>query len=400
MSGSLHAALLYRALGFSILPTRGKRPDSDLLSTTSGSRGWGRLRTSPADESEIVAWYERRPGAGVGVMTGRASRLMVADIEASHVDSDVAQKLLSIRTPTATTPSGGYHVYFTASTETPTRRRQPWGDLQGDGAYVVAPSGQPERTWLVGPAEAGFAHFDPVQELLAGSNPLEVITPLEVLPPRGTPSRERADADEAALLDDLAPWDANPLYIGAMLDLLGIRAPLGEKFGCILPGHGPDRDPSASISVVPGSGHVLYRCWQTNKTYTLCQVFYAHVAERPIEKLPWSKSTHAVWKLRSLLETEQTPRPSIVLPCPKSLPASAVAHLPALTRYFEVRELTRMGRAGPLAPKFFGPWCGIGPDAAKELRHVFRTHGVIVKTGDKKKLADLYLPGVAPEEAS
>lgn len=393
MSASLHAALLYRAFGFSILPTRDKYPDSDLLRSISGSSGWKRLRTSPADEPEIAAWYEARPDAGVGIITGRASRIAVADIEANAVECQIARQLLKVRTPTATTPSGGRHVYFATTTPIPTKRRNQWGDLQGDGAYVVAPSGDPSRTWLLGPGETSFAHLDSLLELLRASTPLEEIEPLEEVPLRGTPGQAPCDDDLDGLLDDLQEWDSNPFYVGAMLDLLGIPAVLDEKFRCILPGHAPDRVPSASISAAPRTGHVLYRCWQTNTSYTLCQVYYSVVARRTIETLPWSRLAHVMWKLRTLLETGQVSCPEVGLPAPADLPTSAAKHLPSLRRYFEVRSLSKLGVPGLLVPEFLGPWCGVAPETAKELRHVLRSHGVIQKAGRKEKLADFYIPG-------
>ena len=55
-----------------------------------------------------------------------------------------------------------------------------------------------------------------------------------------------------------------------------------------------------------------------------------------------------------------------------------------------------MGCAAPLVPEFFGPWCGITAEQAKEARHYFRTHGLIHKTGKRSGRADLYLPGLEP----
>jgi hypothetical protein len=163
-SAVLHAALVYQARGFSVLPVSGKRPHFDLLEAVSGSTSVIRLRTTPAEEDEIVAWYQRDPRAGVAIITGRPSGIAVADIEGGSVSAPGAQALLQIRTPTATTPSGGRHLYLRLPGALPTQT-MPWGELRADGAYVVAPSGRPERVWEIGLAEAGFVSLASIPAL-------------------------------------------------------------------------------------------------------------------------------------------------------------------------------------------------------------------------------------------
>ncbi len=46
--------------------------------------------------------------------------------------------------------------------------------------------------------------------------------------------------------------------VSTALKVLGINAPLGEKCSCVLPGHGPDRHPSAALHRGPDG---IWRTW-------------------------------------------------------------------------------------------------------------------------------------------
>ena len=131
MSASLHAALVYAARGFSVIPTFGKVPHFDALRDVSGSPGWARFQESPPSTDEIHAWYDVAPEAGVAIITGTASGIVVADIEHRRLDQPAASRILNIPTPVATTPAGGRHAYFATGTSVRTRRFD-WGDLQAE----------------------------------------------------------------------------------------------------------------------------------------------------------------------------------------------------------------------------------------------------------------------------
>jgi hypothetical protein len=131
---ALAAALDYLARGFSAIPLRpgDKRP---LLA-------WAEFQTRQANADEARRWWRRWPAAGVGIVTGAISRLVVLDFDPRNGEA-LAQ--LAPRLPTSpgvTTGGGGAHVYY----------RLPAGayvdkvpallaglDVQADGAYVVAP---------------------------------------------------------------------------------------------------------------------------------------------------------------------------------------------------------------------------------------------------------------------
>ncbi len=132
------AAHAYLARGWSVLPLRPgeKRP---LLK-------WQALQHRRPDAGEVAEWYRRWPEAGVAVVTGAISGLVVVDVdpehggEASLAELQRRHKALPV-TVTAHTGGGGRHLYFS----------HPGGlvrnqanlaagiDLRGDGGYVVAP---------------------------------------------------------------------------------------------------------------------------------------------------------------------------------------------------------------------------------------------------------------------
>jgi hypothetical protein len=394
VGSALHAAQLYEALGLSLLPVAAdKRPRADLLRATSGSPGWARLRHTRAGSDELRAWFETEPPAEIGVITGTASGLVVVDLEHEALDHPVARSMLAITTPTATTPGGGRHLYFRTDTIVPSRHAA-WGDLQAEGRYVVAPSGGPKRQWQRGPGESPFVSFTAIQGLLSldeqtSETPQRSATPQRHKTPRGIPTN--ATDTPPPSLDDLAEWDSHRPYIEAMQALLGITVPVGVKFPCVLPGHRPDRDPSANLGLAPENGHVLYRCWQTDKTYTLAHVYAATVTGTRIEDLPWTAESHVMWKLRSLLDCGLINGLHLrTLSMPPSPHRLIAENLPAVTRYVQARAVSKIGLPAPFVPTFIGPWCGISTDVARELRYQLIRAGLMTKTGKKHGLADLY----------
>jgi hypothetical protein len=124
-------ALRHVDRGWPTLPVYGKKPASRLIRATRGTPGWIQLAKRPAGADEVCAWNELDPCAGIGVITGRSSNLVVVD-----VDSDTEP--FEIPT-TATASSGrGHHYYFT-HTNPPRTRKFKWGEIRGEGSYTVAP---------------------------------------------------------------------------------------------------------------------------------------------------------------------------------------------------------------------------------------------------------------------
>ena len=149
------AAQTYVQLGWSTIPVGAdKRP---LIA-------WAAYQTRAPTPEEIDAWWRRWPDAGVGVVTGAVSGLLVVDVDRKDEAAfEEARSLIEglipdgLATPLARTRSGGLHYYF----------RRPegpaWGnrarirglpiDVRCDGGYVVAPP-TPGYEWLVTPEQA------------------------------------------------------------------------------------------------------------------------------------------------------------------------------------------------------------------------------------------------------
>jgi len=118
--------------GFSIIPidTKTKKP---LII-------WEGLQSTKAVETEVEGWFKQWPEAGVGIITGRLSNLLVFDIDPRHEGKK--ELFEKYKTVTCRTGGGGWHYYF----------RFPKGekirntvnifkgiDVRGEGGYVIAP---------------------------------------------------------------------------------------------------------------------------------------------------------------------------------------------------------------------------------------------------------------------
>ena len=137
-SSSLAAALRYAARGRPVIPVRAKVP-----LTAHG------CRDASADADVIRAWWRRWPAAGVAIATGRASGLVVLDVDPRHGGDDSLRELAARvgglpDTPTCLTGGGGAHHYYRHPADRDVPCRVALGgygglDLRGEGGYVVAP---------------------------------------------------------------------------------------------------------------------------------------------------------------------------------------------------------------------------------------------------------------------
>lgn len=128
------AALAYLAAGLSVIPVqRGtKRP---LIK-------WGEFQTRRPTEAEVAAWWRHWPEAGVGIVCGAVSSLVVVDFDPRNGDGLQALAHRLPPTPTVETGGGGRHSYFSLS---PGERLPklpnllPGVDLQAEASCVIAP---------------------------------------------------------------------------------------------------------------------------------------------------------------------------------------------------------------------------------------------------------------------
>jgi putative DNA primase/helicase len=131
---------------------------------------WKAYQTIRAPEELIHSWFERQfVGAGLGLVTGTVSGLVVVDIDApDDAEFDIAEHGGLPQTPSVRTAKG-VHYYFLHPLGGAINGKLPWGDLKGDGGYVLAPPTiHPDThepyTWITSPKAAPLA---PLPEWIA-----------------------------------------------------------------------------------------------------------------------------------------------------------------------------------------------------------------------------------------
>lgn len=122
--------------GWSVLPVR---PDEKRPYMTN----WLQYTKTRAPKAMVEGWFNNLTGAGVGVVTGRISNMVVLDVE--HDCPYPIEDLLK-RYPTqmvARSGGGGYHLFYqypTNQTRVSNRVRIFEGaDLRADGGFIVLP---------------------------------------------------------------------------------------------------------------------------------------------------------------------------------------------------------------------------------------------------------------------
>lgn len=147
----LDAASDYLARGWSVLPVgQDKRPLGK----------WSEYQQRPPTEAEVDQWRARWPEAGIGVLAGAISGLLIVDIDAKDPATFAVAKLRvseclpdSLVCPIVKTRSGGEHWYFKLPECGMSNRAHIDGlplDCRGTGGYVVAPP-TPGYSWVVSP---------------------------------------------------------------------------------------------------------------------------------------------------------------------------------------------------------------------------------------------------------
>lgn len=122
--------------GWSVLPVR---PDEKRPYMTN----WLQYTKTRAPKAMVEGWFNNLAGAGVGVVTGRISNMVVLDVES---DCPYPIEDLLKRYPTqmiARSGGGGYHLFYqypTNQTRVANRVRIFEGaDLRADGGFIVLP---------------------------------------------------------------------------------------------------------------------------------------------------------------------------------------------------------------------------------------------------------------------
>ena len=96
-------------------------------------------------------WWSQNPNANIGIATGEVSgKIAIVDVDVKN-GAKGRESLASLKgiapTLTATTPSGGWHLYYRAPGRLRSRNGLLLGvDLKADGGYVVAPGSEIDGT--------------------------------------------------------------------------------------------------------------------------------------------------------------------------------------------------------------------------------------------------------------
>jgi len=139
MSKLYHAACSLAKRGVPVFPVRPKRKEP---ATQKG------VLDATVDLARIEAWWGAMPEANIGIATGRASNMLVLDVDRHDGrDGDAALAALEARhgalPPTVTVATGsGRHLYFhigAYAVHNSTGKLGEGLDIRGDGGYVIAP---------------------------------------------------------------------------------------------------------------------------------------------------------------------------------------------------------------------------------------------------------------------
>jgi hypothetical protein len=131
MTALIESALCYSGRGWPVLPCKDKAP---LVR--------GGVHVATRDPATIERWWCRWPRAEIAIACGAASGIVVIDIDAPSA----VPELLDLQTLSASTPSGGRHLYCRYA-EDIANRVFAWGEIRSTGLYVIAPPG-PGRDWI------------------------------------------------------------------------------------------------------------------------------------------------------------------------------------------------------------------------------------------------------------
>ena len=144
LSAAATAALSYAKHGWPVFPMSARK----VPLTQHG------VLDATVDEAIIGAWWERYPNASPAIATGKASGIVALDVDIRPgVHGPDSLQALGVAshptTPTAHSPSGGYHILFRwpgYDVRSSTSTLGPGLDVRGDGGSLILPPG-PRRRW-------------------------------------------------------------------------------------------------------------------------------------------------------------------------------------------------------------------------------------------------------------
>lgn len=381
MNFLLREALAHLDRNFAVLPVRpDKEPRSDLIRRTRGTPSWRQLVKRPATAVEVCDWFEADPTVGIGVLTGEVSNVVVVDI-------DNPASAPSLPTTATVTTQRGVHGYFRASG--PVRTREfPWGEIRGEGAYVLAPctrrSDGGAYAWEFTPEDAGIVDFAVFKNSAASpyirtTSLLRSTCPRRVL--EGLQGLANLELDESVAL--------------RLATALGAPESLrvGEAFPCLI--H-PDGQPSASLWRHRSDVHVLYKDWHAAKHGGVTWLPLAGVRARIAGRDgPLNAPELAIWKLRLAREAQ------LFDPLALERPAAPNRRTDAVWQGFldllALRWTIEPGIPTTYSARFAAAWCNTTKRNTHEAINELARAGSLRLVGRDARGTRLWMPeGVRP----
>jgi bifunctional DNA primase/polymerase-like protein len=208
---------------------------------------WREFQARRASVHEIRAWYRRWPDAGVAIVCGGISGVVVIDFDPRNGDALATLAPRLPQTPTVESGGGGRHFYFATPLGSRIRKIAgilPGVDLQAEHALVTAPpsvhrSGR-RYAWLPGHGleDLSLAPLPPIlRQLIALHRAPEI--------------RLAAHAERGS--------GARLITLDAVLRRLAGARRVSSGWTVRCPAHN-DREPSLSIAT-DASGRILLHCF-------------------------------------------------------------------------------------------------------------------------------------------
>jgi hypothetical protein len=401
VSGVLEAARAYREHGFTVLPLAGKQPHARLLNQTHRTTSTKQLLELDTTDEQLRVWF-LEPGVNVGVFCGAASGgLVVVDLDDCSFPLPGARLPQTPLVKTGRDPHRGFHLYYRSAEDIRTKPF-PWGEVRSHSpAYVVAPPSVHPDTgerygWMLPLDEHPLADYAgvllPATRSVGAQNGEDKnqIRPTgDVL--LGSP---RTTGDRGRNLW-LRAYDRDPVAVQRMAQALGISAPVGTSFPCVI--H-TERNPSAALHLSSETGEWLYHDFHASRHgarewLSLAQV-RAAIAGRTGSL---SASEHSTWKLILLVEAGLLPL--VAVPA-TPLPIRTEAVLQHVYERFlfllGCRWNYDYGAPAPFTREFAAALCGVSARDARaaidQLKHLGAINVVATQPAGGAKKLRLWLP--------
>ena len=396
----LHHALELEQAGFALIPVapRSKAPYSDLLEALHRSRSWTPLGERRATASEIQAWFEYEPDINIGIITGQSSGgLVVVDVDTPHKAKDIPRPP-TVVVNTRGINSGRGHYYYRSRSEVPTKTFE-WGEVKGEGGYVVAAHSVHPTGGLYGYGEMLTPEEYPWPQLTERpkydtEGAEETTAPTPLTPSKPLRSKEPnipsspllrgrvAQHTRTRFMEEYLALAAVHEVAEKVLSLCGVETEVGKSFRCPLPGH-EEANPSAALWEKPDGVIMMQDFHARTRKYVemdgekvadtkhpltddegyivwwpLPDVFAA-VTTSQTELL--GVGERALWWLRALHQAGCIPLTAQMgAQLPPDAPRAAKRLYEGFLYLLELRRLydPNQGNAAPYTWRFAAKWCG------------------------------------------